>query len=186
MGKRNRRGRPRTKAPVTLSAAPQAANRWDMGTGTRTQKLGLVVEDADYIDPETGEKVNPNGVKRARRIDVAESYHKRGKLDDRQLRAAQALRGAYEATMKSPPAIKKVQVDTTPKPDQHIDIIVDRISKFSAIMRHVPATSKPVVDAVVLENNSVGWLPQYRGRKHSRGMELLQSGLNAVADALEY
>lgn len=181
-----RRGRKRAKRPVTLSASPAATNRWDMGTGTRAQRLGLVTEDADWVDPETGEKVNPNGVKRARRIDVAESYHKRGRLDDRQLKAAMALRGAYEATMKSPPAIKKVQVDVTPKPDQHIDIIVDRISKFSEIMRHVPLASKPVVDAVVLENNSVGWLPQYRGRKHSRGVELLQSGLDAVADALKY
>ena len=143
------------------------------------------IEDAAYTDPETGKKENPNGVKRARRIDLVESYHKRGKITERQLKAAQALRLAYEGTMRTAPAIKKVQVDSSPKPDQHISIQVDRMSELHNVSRHIPVASKHVVDVVVYQNNSVGWSKLYRGRKLATGMDLLRSGLDAIADGID-
>lgn len=185
--KRNRNGRPRAKRAVTLSTAPTPAQHGDIGTGAPAQRVGLVIEAADWVDPETGKRMNPNGQRRARRIDLIESYHKRDKnplLDARQFKAAQALRNAYEATQKSAPAIKKVQVDTTPKPDQHIDIMVDRISDYHAISKHVPAECKAVIDTVVIQNRAIAAHPAYKNWNHAKGVKLLQRALDAVAEGL--
>jgi hypothetical protein len=184
--KRARKGRKAHRKPVTLSAAPEATNRWDMGPDTPAQRAGKVIESADYIDPETGKRINPNNVKRARRIDLIETYHKRERpiLDTRQFRAAQLLRNAYEATQKSPPAIKKVQVDTTPKPDANVAIMVDRISAFHRAARHIPPECRPVIDVVVLQNRAIAAHPAYKAWNHAKGVALLQRGLDAIAEGL--
>lgn len=185
------RRKKRQKRKVTLAQIPaNVANRvtrGDMGPDTAAQRQGRVIEPVTFVDDDGNLKESPNNMRRARRIDVIESYHKRDRnpiLDGRQYKAAKALREAYEATKRSPPAIKEIQVDASPKPDQHIDIMIDRISRFTAIMRHVPKDCKDVIDAVVLENQSIGWLKQYRNSKHSNGVKRLQKGLDAVAEGL--
>lgn len=155
---------------------------WDAGPNTAAQKAGKVVEDVTETDPTTGKRVNPNGVKRARRIDMIESYHKRGRVTDRQMRAALKLREAYEATLRGPAAIKEIQVDSSPKPDQHVAITIDRMSKFIAISRHIPQPYAGIVEHVAIHNRSVGSM--YRGRLHSKGVLLLREGLDRLADAM--
>lgn len=188
--RRKKRATQRGKA-VSLATLPEKVarplTRGDMGPDTQLQRAGTVLEPVTFIMDDGTVKESPNGIKRLRRIDLVESYHRRDRnplLNARQYKAATAIRVAYEATMKSAPAIKKVQVDSTPKPDAHVAIMIDRVSNFARIMKHVPADSKAVVDAVVLENQSIGWLRQYRGSKHALGVRLLQAGLDAVADAL--
>ena len=182
----SKKAKNRTKSKaVSLS---QPANRWDMGPVTASQMAGKVIESATWTDGD-GNKVNPNGVKRARRIDLAESYFKRTTnplLSERQFKAAEHLRNAFERTQRTAPAIKAVQVDSTPKPDQHVAILIDRISKYSDAMRRVPKESIKVVEAVAIDNRAIGNLKEYRGRKHAVGVILLQKGLDAVADHMMY
>jgi len=189
MGKR-KRATHRRKA-VSLATLPERVRnrteRGDLGPDTPLQRANKVTEDVTWVDDEGNLQKSPNGMKRARRIDLIESYHTRDRnpiLDARQYKAAKMLREAYEATQKSPPAIKEIQVDASPKPDQNVSTLIDRISRFSAIMRHVPRDCKDVVDAVVLENQSIGWLKQYRGDNLSVGVRRLQLALDAVADKI--
>jgi hypothetical protein len=191
MAKRKKRPAQRRKA-VSLPAPPERVarpvTRGDMGPDTPLQGLGKVVEPVTFVDEDGKLKTSPNGMRRARRIDIIESYHRRDRnpiLDATQFKAAKMLREAYEATKKGPPAIKEIQVDASPKPDHFIDVTIDRLSRFSAIMRHVPQDCRDVVDAVVLENQSIGWLKQYRNSSHPKGVERLQRGLDMVAEALQ-
>ena len=175
--------RKRKKKAVSL-AYP---DKWDMGPDTAAQRCGKVIEDAKMWDADKGKYVNPNGVKRARRVDMCESYFNRGKITERQHNAALKLREAYEETMKSPPAIREIQVDDSPAPDRIVELQIDRNSKLSALMEYVPSGSRAVVDAVVLSNHSISWLKQYRGGNPLiAGLKRLQNGLDAVADGLEY
>ena len=161
------------------------ATIWDTGPNTAAQRAGKVIEAATWRDPETGKEVNPNGVKRSRRIDVVEMYARKGILDRRQLAAALALRCAYEGTYKSPPAIKKLQVDVSPKPDHFVAILMDRIGRFSDVMVLVPKRHREIIDCVVLENRTPGWLRKYRGPRYRRGIERMQEALADLADALD-
>ncbi|WP_306127927.1 hypothetical protein [Roseovarius sp. MMSF_3350] len=144
-----------------------------------------VIEPADYTDPLTGKKINPNGVKRARRIDMVEQYQRRGILEQRQVLAALAVRMAYEQTEKSPPAIKAIQVDTSPKPDQHIAILMDRISKFTSIFGLIHSKDRALLDCICVRGNGPGELKCYRGRNYRKGIEHMQEALTRLADALE-
>ena len=184
--KLTRKGRRADKKPVTLSAAPPPANRWDMGPDTPAQRQGKVIEDADWIDPETGKRINPNGIKRARRIDLVETYHRRERpfLDARQYKAAVALRNAYEQTQRSAPAIKKVQVDSTPKPDANVAVMVDRASDYHAVARHIPPECRAVIDIVVVQNRAIAAHPAYKAWNHAKGVALLRRGLDAIAEGL--
>lgn len=173
-------GKRRKKKAVTLAKN----DYFDVGPKTAAARQGLIIEEAKIWDEKKGKYVNPNGVKRARRIDMCESYHKRGKITDRQRNAATKLRDAWEATMKSPPSLNFIQVDSCPKPDKQTAMMIDRISKFAAIMKRVPKGSKVVIDAVVLENQSIGYLKKYRAYKFEEGLAALQAGLDAVADGL--
>ena len=66
--------RVRAKTQVTL-----APNPWDMGADGPANRIGLIEEAATEIDPETGKETpNPNNVKRARRVDMLEVWHRRG------------------------------------------------------------------------------------------------------------
>ena len=182
MRSNKRRDKPKS---ITLS---QPSNGWDMGPATAVQMAGKVIENATWTDAD-GNKVNPNGVKRARRMDLAENYYRRTNnqiLNERQFKAAQHLRNAYEGTQRTAPAIKAIQVDSTPKPDQHVAILIDRISKYSDAMRRVPSECRVVVEAVAIDNRAVSSLKQYKGRNHVKGVRLLQIGLDAVADHMMY
>lgn len=143
---------------------------------------GVHLEDAILPDPVTGKPGNPNGVKRRRHRDQVEKYRDMGHITARQAEAGKKLRDAWEGVMRSPPAIKKVNVDTSSKPDQHIAILVDRIGAYHAIARHVRPEHAGIIDHVVLNNRSVGG--RFRGRRHAAAMAALASALDDLADGI--
>lgn len=184
--KLTRKGRRADRKPVTLSAMPEAKTG-DIGPDTPAQRQGRIIEAADWACPETGKRMNPNGIRRARKIDLIESYYRRSTnplIDARQFKAAQALRNAYEQTQKSAPAIKKVQVDTTPKPDANVAIMIDRISGYHSISKLIPSECMAVIDTVVMQNRAIGSHPAYKAWNHAKGVDLLRQGLDAIAEGL--
>lgn len=183
--KLTRKGRPSGRKEVSLAIG--MPERGDMGPDTTAQRAGRVIEAADWVDPETGERKNPNNVRRARRIDLVESYYRRSSnplINERQFRAAVALRNAFEATQRTPPAIKAIQVDSSPKPDANVAMMIERQSKYHAIAKHVPKESAAVIDMVVICGHSIGHHRDYRNRNHANGVALLRLGLTAVANGL--
>lgn len=189
-GSRTKKQKKRKEKRVSLAPMPAAianhqGRRWDRGPNTQAQRAGKVVEDAEYFDEETGEKVNPNGVKRLRKIDLVEHYARKGVIDRRQMLAGITLRSAFEGTQRTAPAIKKVQVDSTPKPDQHVEIMIDRLSRFADVFNGLNGKYREILDCVVLNNCHPAWLKKYRGRRYVRGIEVLQEALSALSDHLE-
>jgi len=159
---------------------------WDLGPNTAAQWHMARTEPADYTDPETGKRTNPNGVRRKKRVDFVTRYAGKGLISKRQLAAAVLLRDSWEATMKSPPAIKKVQVDTFPNPDAAIAIQVDRMGRFHNVMRYVPQIDKVILEHVVINNRSI---PSLHGGTNAararRYMKRLRDALERLADRLE-
>lgn len=188
-GSRTKKQKKRKEKRVSLAPMPAAiANtegRWDRGPNTKAQRAGKVVEDAEYFDEMTGEKVNPNGVKRLRKIDLVEHYARKGIIDRRQMLAGIHLRNAFEGTQRTAPAIKKVQVDSTPKPDQHVEIMIDRLSRFADVFNGLCTDHREILDCVVLNNCHPAWLKKFRGRRYTRGIEAMQEALASLADHLE-
>ncbi|MEQ3625967.1 MAG: hypothetical protein ABNH26_08670 [Celeribacter sp.] len=160
--------------------AREAIVRW-----MRRHGYQPAIEPVTITDPETGRRTNPNGVKRARRICWYERYQRLGKLTPRQSKAAEALSLAWERTQRSAPAIKAVNVDTSPKPDANVAILVDRIGGYHAIARHVSRASRAYIDHVVLANRSIRSMPGCTGgRAEARYLARLAEGLDDLADML--
>jgi hypothetical protein len=146
----------------------------------------VVLEDAAEIDPKTGKPVNPNNVKRLRRVDMLEIYFRRGWITRRGFTAAEALRDAWEATGKMKGmSWAQDRVDSTPKPDAAIDIQIDRVSRLAVYSRHISAPDVEIIRVVVYDGNAIGSLKQYRGRAHEAGKEHLRAALDRLADALD-
>lgn len=160
---------------------PEPASVWDHGTGTRAAGFLTVTEGRGERDLKTGRMHNPNNVTGRRRRDIIEFYRDRGLITDRQFKAARLLRISWERTMRSPPAIKAVQVDTTPKPDEFISITLDRIGSYHKIAKTIPKNARPYIDHVVMGNRHIGSMPGYRRRVY---MRRLCKGLDRMADLL--
>ena len=175
--KKARRKQKREKP--TVATAP-----WETRPLTRTAGLNSVVEAAVYLDPETGKKINPNGVTRRRRVSWLEVYKSRGLLTDRQVRAGLAIQEAFERTQGSSPAIKKVQVDSSPKPDHAIEMILKRIGDYHAVARLVPKAHAVHIDHVAVQNAPLTSMKGCRGPAVHRYMKRLSDGLNGLADNL--
>lgn len=155
-----------------------------LGLKTPAAQHMATVEDAVWFDAD-GNKVNPNGVKRARRRKWVEHYHTQGHLTKRQFMAAELLQIAFERTQRSPEAIKKVNVDTFPKPDAAIAILMDRIGKYHNVARHVPQFAAPYIDHVVINNCPLTGMPGCKGgRAFDRYMDRLSRGLESLADEI--
>ena len=165
------------KSQVTL-----AATSWDTGPSTSAQNTLKIIEPVEQKDENTGKMVNPNGVKRARRLSVAEAYRKTGNLTARQASAADKLLKAWEKNHRSPPAIKEIQVDNSPKPDAHIAIKIDRISAYHAIAKLIPKKYSAFVMHVARDDRHITSMHGYRRVIY---MERLREGLDALADNLE-
>lgn len=156
---------------------------WDQGPDTAAQRANKVIEPAVTYD-ESGKAINPNGVKRARRVDLVEVYYRRGIISKRAFLAAQALRMAYEGTMRSPPAINPIQVDSSPKPDANVAIQIDRTSCYVAVMGMVDKDHRKLVSAVVLEDRTPKHAG-YEGKRYQDGVRTLAEALEIVADRIE-
>jgi hypothetical protein len=62
--------------------------------------------------------------------------------------------------------------------------MVDRISGYHAVARHIPPECHAVIDTVVMENRAIAHHKAYKGMNHAKGVALLQAGLDAIAEGL--
>jgi hypothetical protein len=168
------------RKPVTLAQPTD----WDLGPRTAAQDRLKVVEPVTQWDEAKQREVpNPNGVKRARRIDLAEYYFRKGRFDARQLAAAKALAQAWENTQRSPEAIKKVQVDSDPDYGAIMAMQLDRVWRFHAIRRLIPDADWPVLECVCIRNASVAQAG-YRGERFQVGCVLLGAALTRLGERM--
>jgi len=168
------------RKPVTLAQPTD----WDLGPRTAAQDRLKVVEPVTQWDEAKQREVpNPNGVKRARRIDLAEYYFRKGRFDARQLAACKKLAEAWEMTQLSGEAIKKVQVDQTPDHGAIAAEQVDRIARFHAIRRLIPNADWPVLECVAIKNWSVAQVG-YAGWRTEHGLYRLGEASKRLADRL--
>lgn len=155
--KRKREGR---KACISLPPTG------DHGTGTdaaNAQTLLIPVRGQEH-----------NRTARRQRVEA----WKRISFTMRQAQAAQALRDAYcgvESLASGGPLKERVQ--SSPKPDQAIDIQVAKQSRLIKLLRAVPPTSRRVVDHVFRENKPLRALD-----KTPRSAARLRLALDRVAD----
>lgn len=184
--KRTRKKDPRSNSgkrkapPVTLSQTV-----WDTGATGPANRNGLVIEDAADMDPETGKAVNPNNIKRARRVNMLEVWHRKGVISTAGFNAAEKLRDAFEATSRAPGWPDNDRVQSSPKPDHAVTIQIDRLSAFHAFHRHVTDEDREIIDACVLLGGSPMRIRRYRGgRGYQAGLEHLRAALDRLAIAI--
>lgn len=164
------------KAPVSLC-------EWDHGATGPANRIGLVTEERGEIDPKTGKMQNPNNVTGVRRVDLLQFWHGRGSISTEGFNAAEALRNAFEATMRGPAALPdNDRVQSSPKPDQAVDIQIDRISRFQGLMRHVRAADREIVTACVLDGKHPARV--YGALRTREGFAHLRQALDDFAQSL--
>lgn len=160
--KRKREGR---KSMISL--APDIANG-DHGTGTAAAKDGTVMVPV---------KGDPNQRAYRQRVDV----FRRMKLTMRQEQAAQAIRDAYcKVEMLSSGGPLKERVQSSPKPDQTVDIQVAAQSKLIFVMAAVPRRQRHLVEHVLWHNQPLRTLGAIRGPARFRIV------MDLVADHVGY
>lgn len=177
------RRKTRTKIKEARKVAV-ATMPWDMGAAGPANRRGLIVEDAFDADPETGRVVNPNGVKRARRVDMLEVWHRKGVISTAGFNAAETLRDAFEATERAPGWPDNDRVQSSPKPDHAVTIQIDRMSRFHTYHRHVSADDREIIDACVLRHGTPASLRRYRYHGYPAGMRHLREALDRLATAM--
>lgn len=169
------------KTRVTVSATP-----WDHGSMGQANRIGLVVEERAETDPDTGKKINPNGVTGVRRRDMLEVYADRGWISQRAYGAGEMLRLSWLKTEigRCAPWLRE-RVDSSPKPDAAVAIQIDLISALLRISRMVNPDDKRIVDCVCAHGDPIGRLPEYRGSRHEAGKVHLAAALERLADRIE-
>ena len=182
MTKVRRKTRTRIKAQgkVTIARCP-----WDMGATGPANRRGLITEDAMDADPETGKVINPNGIKRARRVDMLEVWHRKGVISTAGYNAAERLRDAFEATERAAGWPDNDRVQSSPKPDHAVTIQIDRMSRFHAFNKHVSADDKEIIGACVLRHGTPASLRQYKAMNYHRGMKHVRAALDRLADKID-
>ena len=149
LGKKLARRRNRAIDRITIATTP-----WDLGASGPANRHGMELEDAADVDPVTGKVVNPNGIKRARRVDMLEVWHRRGTISTAGYNAAEKLRDAYEATQRAPGWADNDRVQSSPKPDHAVTIQIDRLSAFARIMARVENGDRAIVWHCILEGHA--------------------------------
>ena len=174
------RRKKRAKKPAVSVAMPTA---WDMGATGPANRAGLVIEARGDVDPTTGTRANPNGVKGARRVDMLEIWHRKGIITTNGYNAAERLRNAMEATMRAPGWPDNDRVQSSPKPDHAVTIQIDRISAFHAIAKHIAPPDQPIIYHCVINGGIPASLRVDGSRPyHGRGYQI---GLQHLSDALD-
>lgn len=172
------------KSAVTVPPCP-----WDMGAMGQANRHGLEQEDAVDVTPE-GETPNPNKVKRMRRVDMLETWHRKGVISTRGYTVGERLRNAFEATQRAPGWPDNDRVQSSPKPDQAVAMQIDRVSMFAAVYGLVIASDRPIVDHCILSHKIPASMVYqgrrpYAGPRYQAGLEHLRDALERLADALE-
>lgn len=184
MARRKKRKQAWTQKAKPKSEVSLAQPRWDRGADGQANRIGLVEEPVTWTDDE-GNEVNPNGVKRLRRVDMLENYYRRGWISQRGFSAGEKLRNAWEAVGKVKAMdFKQDRVDSTPKPDQHVAIQVDRVSHLVSLSKHIPDEYAEIILTVAREGRGIAALPQYRGSRHEGGKVDLHNAFEALAEAM--
>ncbi len=172
------------KRSISLAGPNGTTTLNDLGLATPMAQHLARIENATWFDPDQGKPVNPNSVKRARRISWVEHYYSKALLSPAQFKAAEKLQLAFEQTQKTPPAIKEINVDASPKPDQNITMMINRQSKYHNIARHIPQNARTYIDHVVIQNRPITAMPGCKGRRVPAYMARLAKGLDVMADNL--
>lgn len=169
---------------VTTRPAP-----WDYGATGPANRIGLVVEDAPDTD-DSGREVNPNGRKRARRVDMLEVWHRKGMISTAGFNIAEKLRDAFEATQRTPGWPDNDRVQSSPKPDHAVTIQIDRIAAYERIMRHVSRFDRPIISACVLDRQTPAAIRNRDGKRpfiadgYKIGIIALRDALDRLATAM--
>jgi hypothetical protein len=152
--------------------------------------VGLVEEPATELDPTTGKpQPNPNNIKRMRRVNMLEIWHRKRTITTAGFNAAERLRDAFEATQRTPGWPDNDRVQSSPKPDHAVTIQIDRISRFHAVNRLVSPSDREIIGAVVLDGCTpaqviIDGKRPYRGAAYQRGLEHLRDALDRLAKAM--
>ena len=180
----------RKQKPIASVTIPPY-NPWDMGATGPANRHGLEQEDAATIDPDTGKAHNPNGVKKMRRVDMLEHWHRHGTISTAGYTAACALRDAFERTQLSPgTSFEQVRVDSSPKPDHAVTIQIKGLSLFHHVNRHVIAADQPLVHHCVLSKGTpaslrIRGVRVFHGANYPAGLRELAAALDRLARAME-
>ena len=163
---------------------PQQPEHWDKGATGPANRLGLRAEPVTWTN-ESGEKVNPNNVKRMRRVDMFDKYGRDGTLTARQYDTGQKLKDAWLRTMPSGGSdYSDPIVDRTPQFGNAITNTIDRISAHNDIAKHIPQDDHDLIDAVVYGGRAVGTVRRYRYSRTPNGKARLGAVLDIVADCI--
>lgn len=179
------RRKKRSKKPAVSLAMPTS---WDMGATGQANRIGLVIEDRGDVDPATGKRTNPNGVKGMRRVDMLEIWHRKGEITTAGYNAAERLRNAMEKTLRGPGWADNDRVQSSPKPDHAVTIQIDRISAFHGIARHIAQEDQPIIYHCVINGGipaslRVNGSRPYQGRGYQMGLQHLSDALDRLARA---
>lgn len=164
----------RRKAPaVTVDAHP-----WDRGADGIANRARLRLEPATEIDPETGKETpNPNGVMRERRDSWLVLYASKGHLDKRQFAAAEKLRMAADGLRDKDP-LAAIIIDRTRGQSDPLAAKIDARRFFRELWAQIPASSKPVIERVVIEDQPIWHGNPFQRERH---MQRLRDGIDAIA-----
>ena len=183
----NRRGSSALPSSVvSLSALPQS---WDTGAAGKANRMNIVIETETGTDPETGKPLNPNGIIRARRVDMLEVWHRKGDISTAGYNAAESLRNAFEKTqMGKGVDYSAVRVDSSPKPDHAVTIMIGRLSAFHAYAQFISEYDRAIIDCCVLSAGTPAYLRidgqrPYYGRGYQDGLDHLRDALDRLAHA---
>lgn len=150
---------------------------WDMGANGPANRIGLVEEERGDIDPTTGRRSNPNGVKGVRRVPWILTYHKQGHLTVEQWNIATMLREAADCAPAADP-LAALRIDRIVGGDPQAARF-DRRRKFLAMWANVPGHARPVIERVVI-NDCPLW--RSSGPQRERHMLRMRQGLDALAN----
>ena len=172
------------RSAKTLGKVSVAQTPWDHGATGQANRIGLVIEERADIDPETGKKINPNGITGARRKDMLEVYADRGWISQRAYGAGELLRVSWLRTDigRCAPWLRE-RVDSSPKPDAAVAIQIDRISALLRVSSLIPAEDRGILDCVCGRGDPIGRV--YRGSQHEAGKAHLSAALERLADRIE-
>lgn len=182
---RKRMARGRAAEP---KAAVSLATMGDMGATGPANQARLRVERIMHLDPETLEmRPDPNGLKRARVVDMLSVWLRNGTLSTAQWNTAVVLRAAWERTEQAPGTdYAKPKVDSSPKPDHAVAIQIDRVSKLNAAWARVKGADRELIHHCVVlglgpATLRIRGLRPYHGRGHDAGIAALQAALDRAA-----
>lgn len=163
-------------ARVSVARSP-----WDMGADGPANQQGLREEMRPFIDPQTGRKINPNGIRGVRRECWVDRYLRTGMLTVRQANVARALFTASEGRLREDP-LSALFIDRgTDRPDPQ-GAAFDARRDFHRMWRMVPDYAKPIIERVVIEDLPV-W--SRMGRARDQHLQNLGDGLTELGDRLD-